>query len=105
MLKKIRGTFTGLIDGGGLEAAGSTLLRSNGSAPGPFFWPARTQRSFSHPGSYCFTRQIPKWAAQVLAEDSGQTSAIRHEQLGAWLTAPNCFMVFGFTKITAGLRL
>lgn len=49
---------------------------------------------------YRFSRQIPKWAAQVLAEDS-QQGQIPYEKLGACHSA-ELFYVFGFTKLLLG---
>lgn len=49
---------------------------------------------------YRFTRQIPPWAAEVLAEESGQ-SQIPYEKLGACHSA-ELFYVFGFTKLLLG---
>jgi len=49
---------------------------------------------------YRFTRQIPAWAAQVLAEDS-QQGQIPPEKLGACHSA-ELFYVFGFTKLLLG---
>ena len=49
---------------------------------------------------YRFSRQIPTWAAQVLAEDS-QQGQIPYEKLGACHSA-ELFYVFGFTKLLLG---
>ncbi|MFH1092170.1 MAG: carboxylesterase family protein [Pseudomonadota bacterium] len=49
---------------------------------------------------YRFTRQIPQWATEVLAEDSLQQQ-IPYEKLGACHSA-ELFYVFGFTKLLLG---
>lgn len=49
---------------------------------------------------YRFTRQIPKWATEVLAEDAVQRQ-IPYENLGACHSA-ELFYVFGFTKLLLG---
>jgi len=49
---------------------------------------------------YRFTRLLPKWAAEVLAEESKQ-SGIPYEKLGACHSA-ELFYVFGFTKLLLG---
>jgi carboxylesterase type B len=52
---------------------------------------------------YRFTRQIPKWATAVLAEDEVQRQ-IPYEKLGACHSA-DLFYVFGFTKLLLGFFL
>ncbi|MCK9374663.1 MAG: carboxylesterase family protein [Syntrophobacterales bacterium] len=49
---------------------------------------------------YRFTRRAPKWAAQVLAEDTGQKQLSAHK-LGV-AHGTELFSVFGFTKILLG---
>jgi para-nitrobenzyl esterase len=61
---------------------------------------ATTAPSPQHTWFYRFTRQIPQWATEVLAEDSGQ-SQIPYEKLGACHSA-ELFYVFGFTKLLLG---
>jgi para-nitrobenzyl esterase len=49
---------------------------------------------------YRFTRKIPKWATEVLAEDEAQRQ-VPYEKLGACHSA-DLFYVFGFTKLLLG---
>jgi len=61
---------------------------------------ARTAKDASQIWFYRFTRQPPRWAARVLAEDSLQ-GEIPHEKLGACHSS-ELFYVFGFTKLLLG---
>jgi para-nitrobenzyl esterase len=61
---------------------------------------AGTAQSPQQTWFYRFTRQIPQWATEVLAEDSEQRQ-IPYEKLGACHSA-ELFYVFGFTKLLLG---
>jgi len=61
---------------------------------------ASTSQSPQQTWFYRFTRHIPPWATEVLAEDSLQ-SQIPYKKLGACHSA-ELFYVFGFTKLLLG---
>jgi len=61
---------------------------------------AFSARSSQQTWFYRFTKRPPRWAAQVLAEDS-QESQIPYEKLGVCHSA-ELFYVFGFTKLLLG---
>jgi para-nitrobenzyl esterase len=61
---------------------------------------AGTAQSPQQTWFYRFTRQPPRWATKVLAEDS-QQSQIPYEKLGACHSA-ELFYVFGFTTMLLG---